>query len=321
MNSILKGVIPVVPTPLDDNDRFDSDAMQHLVDFYVESGCHGLLILGSGGEYPYFSFEERKEITLQTAAHLKGRIPLVVGAGFMSTSETIKFVHEVEDAEISTFLVILPTYYPVEFNDINNFYESVCASTAKPVLFYYYPQQTLQPLTVEQISRILTIDGMAGMKYSALKLGEIRRLSRIFRNQSAIFSGNSFAIENTIRAGCSGIIDVLVSVIPGTVVKCYNAVLENDHKSAAVLQKQILDLLPLMNSLFLPARVQVPLLKIIMKASIPMTNRNASRTSVVKEALHQLGHPVSSLSRAPQPQVTELDRIAIRRILGQIRSD
>ena len=56
------GVYPVVPTPLKDDERLDLAGMEHLVEYYITEGCHGLLILGSGGESPYFSIDEKSTI-------------------------------------------------------------------------------------------------------------------------------------------------------------------------------------------------------------------------------------------------------------------
>jgi len=50
-----KGIIPVVFTPLLEDESLDLRGIAHLINYYIDSGCHGLLILGSGGEHPYFT--------------------------------------------------------------------------------------------------------------------------------------------------------------------------------------------------------------------------------------------------------------------------
>ena len=75
---MLKGVIPVVPTPLKEDESLDLTGLKRLVNYYIENGCHGILVLGSGGEFPYFSFEEKLEIVKTACEAADGRIKLLV---------------------------------------------------------------------------------------------------------------------------------------------------------------------------------------------------------------------------------------------------
>ena len=46
-----RGIYVIVPTPLKDNEELDSAGLKHLLNYYVKSGCHGVVVLGSGGEF------------------------------------------------------------------------------------------------------------------------------------------------------------------------------------------------------------------------------------------------------------------------------
>jgi 4-hydroxy-tetrahydrodipicolinate synthase len=76
------GIYAIVPTPLKDNEELDGAGLKHLLNYYVESGCHGVVILGSGGEFAYLSYEERMRVTKDAIEAVAGRIPLVVGGGW-----------------------------------------------------------------------------------------------------------------------------------------------------------------------------------------------------------------------------------------------
>ena len=86
------GVYVVVPTPLLDDESIDQAGLSHLVEYYIQSGCHGLVILGSGGEFPYFSFAERLDLARTAVEAAAGRVPVLLGAGFYSTVEAVEFV-------------------------------------------------------------------------------------------------------------------------------------------------------------------------------------------------------------------------------------
>lgn len=65
------GVYPVVPTPLKEDESLDLAGAEHLVEYYITEGCHGLLILGSGGESPYFSLDEKCSVVETVAQKVK----------------------------------------------------------------------------------------------------------------------------------------------------------------------------------------------------------------------------------------------------------
>ncbi len=77
----LSGIFPVVPTPLKEDETFDARAMSHLAEFYVSAGSHGLVVLGSGGELPYFSGNEKVAILKTVMDAVRGRVPVFPALG------------------------------------------------------------------------------------------------------------------------------------------------------------------------------------------------------------------------------------------------
>ena len=146
-----QGVNVVVPTPLKEDESLDSEGLKHLINYYIESGCHGILVLGSAGEFPYFSFEERLQIVSDAVAAVDGRVPLMVGVGFNSQVETLSFIKQAETMAVDSFLVITPTFFPAEFEDVHRYFTAVCDASSRSVLYYNYPQMTGIFLTPEQI--------------------------------------------------------------------------------------------------------------------------------------------------------------------------
>lgn len=316
MEYLAKGVYTVVPTPLLEDESLDINGLYHLVDYYIDAGCHGLLVLGSGGEFPYFSFDERIEITKQAAQRVKGRVPLLVGAGFPSVQTTRDFIQAAGAFAIDGFLVILPTFYPLSFSEVYAFFVRLCQESTKPILYYNYPQMTGLHLSAGQIAKLLSIHGMVGMKDSIVNLPEIARHIRLSQGRNAaILSGNSFAIRKILEYGGQGIIDIMPSVVPRLVLDCFNASIEKNENRADVLQERIYNLVPLLTNFKIEPELQKQLLKIVSTLPIRLKNKNPSRTAVIKETLRQMGHPVTARVRSPQPQVSAFDKDAIRALI------
>jgi len=313
---MFKGVFTVVPTPLMKDEGVDSAGLHHLIDYYIDSGCHGLLVLGSGGEFPYFTYEERLKIASDAAAAVKGRVPLVVGVGFCSTIETMQFMSDAGSLMIDGFLVITPTFYPLAFDDVYGFYAQLCTESKKPVLYYNFPQMTGLFFSPEQIARLLSIEGIVGMKESILNISEIKQHINLTDDRNvAVFSGNCFCLKQVLDIGGSGAIGIIPSVAPHLVVDCYNACIEKDLPKALNFQKKILDLLPLLNNFGLPVGIQKTGFKVISSLPIPMKKKAVSKAAVIKETLHQLGHPITSKVRSPQTGITKIEKDEIKKLI------
>jgi len=312
-----KGVYTVVPTPLHEDESIDHKGLQHLINYYIDSGCHGLVMLGSGGEFPYFSATERIQIMKTAAKAAKGRIPVLAGSGFCSLSETAAYIGEAGKLDIDGFLVILPTYHPVDFNDALLFYSHVASISGKPVFYYHYPQMTELFYTPRQLARLFALKGIAGIKESSLNLREVREhLAAVKGKDFVVFSGNSFSLLSVLAMGGAGTICQIPSFAPRLVVDCYNAWKAGDKKKAEAQQRKILDLMPFLNTFGLPAGVQKNAYKLISRMPFSLKNRNRSRHAVIKETLRQMGHPVTARVRNPLPQITRREQETITQLLS-----
>lgn len=74
-----KGIFPPVPTIVDSQGRLDRVGMGALIDKSIHDGAHGMLILGSGGEFCHMSHEMRLEVAEFALQHVAGRVPVMLG--------------------------------------------------------------------------------------------------------------------------------------------------------------------------------------------------------------------------------------------------
>jgi 2-dehydro-3-deoxy-D-pentonate aldolase len=307
---MFEGVFPVVPTPLLDDEQIDHKGLKHLIDYYVTSGCHGLVIMGSGGEFPYVTFQERRAIIVSAAEANARRVPLVSGCGFFSLQETLAFFSACEGLPLDGLLVALPTYFPLKFEDVFTYYKEIARRAPCPMLYYHFPQMTGLFFTPEQLGRILRIDGIAGMKVSCFCLREMRQLlEQVPADRFSLFAGVGFLMRHTLAMGGRGVIDPIASFAPHLVVETFDACRKGDTQRSQELQEKILDMIPIVNSFSLPAFVQKRGFKVMSHGLKPARNSGTTaRHAVVKELIRQLGHPITSRVRTPLPQLTDNER-------------
>ena len=307
---LLEGIFPVVPTPLLDDEQIDHKGLKHLIDYYVTSGCHGLVIMGSGGEFPYVTLEERRAIIASAAEANAKRVPLVSGCGFYGLQETVAFFSACEGLPLDGLLVALPTYFPLKFDDVFDYYKEIAQHAPCPILYYHFPQMTGLFFTPEQLGRILRIDGIAGMKVSCFCLREMKHLLAQVQGQKfSLFAGVGLLLRHTMAMGGRGVIDPIASFAPHLVVETFDACRKGDEQRSQELQEKILDMIPIVNSFSLPAFVQKQGFKVMSHSPRPARKSGtATRHAVIKEVIRQLGHPITSRVRTPLPQLTDKER-------------
>jgi len=301
-------VYPVVPTPLNPDESLDLDGLKHLVEYYITEGCHGLLVLGSGGESPYFTTDEKQSIVKAVAQKVKGRIPVIVGCTFLSLAEILSFFKRVDRVPFDAYLVALPAYYPLRFNDVFSFYSRITRSTRKQVLYYHFPQITGLFFNQDEMKKLYTISGIIGAKESSVCRAEMKRnIRNVSGHDFSLFSGTSQLLLANLKSGGSGVMCSIPSVAPRAVVECYNSWMAGDYRNARRIEDAIYRHIGLMNSFDVPAAVQKIAFKAVTRLPFPTGIGRSSRQAVFKETLRQLGHPVRPTVRSPLPQITEAD--------------
>ena len=316
MGNEWQGVFPVVPTPLHDDESVDDAGLAGLVDYYLEAGCHGVVVLGSGGEHPYFTLEERLAIVRAAVGAAKSRAPVIVGMGFSGLIEARLFAERARALGADAFLAALPTYYPVAFADALAYYRALGEAAGPRIIYYHFPQVTRLRLSAAEVGAILGLDAVIGIKESSLNLAQMRaHLAHAGRPGLALLTGTSYLLRETLALGGAGTICPIPSVAPRLVVECYRVLKAGEAERGARLQRKILDLLPLMNSFALPLAAQRWGLYAASRLPFPLPAGSAPRHAVIKETLRQLGHPITARVRSPLPQITDAERRAIARLI------
>jgi len=170
----LAGVFTAAVTPLKRDFSPDLDAIPFLLDFLTGRGCHGILVLGTTGEGPSFSPEERLEI-IRAAIQFRemhhtvqgGTCKLLAGTGTPSLSETISLTHSAFNLGCDG-VVVLPPYYFRNATDEG--------------LFHYFRELILKAVPADGFLLGYNIPGVSGIGFSPNLL---TRLKDAFTNQFA----------------------------------------------------------------------------------------------------------------------------------------
>ncbi|MCW8985137.1 MAG: dihydrodipicolinate synthase family protein [Thermoanaerobaculales bacterium] len=209
----ISGAIAPVPTPLDGDLVFDRDAQATHLKWLASEGLDGALILGTNGEFPSFSLNERRAIAEAAAAADSG-LDLILGVGSCALPEVLAMVDLASSLSYKAVLCPPPFYFrsaPVD--GIAAFFREILERSSLPVLLYHIPQVTGVPFSEEVLDLVGSHENLAGIKDSSGDPNELLRLSDRFADRCYIV-GNDRLVTACLEAGGVGSISAGASVAP-----------------------------------------------------------------------------------------------------------
>ena len=219
--SILAGVYAAVVTPLKPDLTPDLDGLTNLIQFLSNRGCHGVLLLGTTGEGPSFSREERLLI-YQTAADIRQNIPdfhLLAGTGTPSLEDTQLLTRSAFDHGYEG-VVVLPPYYFRKTTDEGLFnWFSLLLDKAVPmdgsVFGYHIPNVSGVSLSMDLLARLKDAypNNFAGIKDSSGDPDWARSLGARFGTELMVLTGNDRLFSLALQSGASGCITAMANLL------------------------------------------------------------------------------------------------------------
>ena len=161
----LKGVIPVVQTPVHEDGSIDTEAIGRLIRFLTDAGVGGFWVLGTGSEDMNLTFEKRLAVARAITKANAGKLPLVLGAGFFCMDDILAFMDATKELEFDAYHVM--PYHPVMGLDgVEKFYRHIADYAPKP-LWMYTSGNWCRYFPPEFVGRLKGHPNIAGIKFSS----------------------------------------------------------------------------------------------------------------------------------------------------------
>lgn len=233
--SKIKGVLPALVTPFDENENFDEGRMRAVVDFLINRGIDGLYVTGSTGEAFMMSPEERKRALEVVTDEVKGRVPVIAHIGAISTNLSIDLAKHAEKVGADALSSVPPFYWGFSQDQIVSYYTDITASTGLPMCAYNVPLAGL--FGFDLIKKLADIPGVEGIKYTATTHHEIMRIKAEIGSDFIIYSGADEMAMSGLAFGADGIIGSFYNSIPEVYLALNAAVAAGDMEKAKALQE------------------------------------------------------------------------------------
>ena len=238
---IKRGVICPTVTPLKANGDVNPGMIHPLVDYLINKGIAGIYPLGSTGEGPLFTTDERKAMAAATVEAVAGRVPVIIHTGAMTTAESIDLTLHARNIGADAASVITPWYYQHSEAALEAHYRAVLEAAAGfPVWLYNLPKFANNNLTAALVTRLARdYDNCVGLKDSS---GDLQVMCAVNHLQDGRFN-SAIGPDNLILAGLAMGLDCSVSGnsnhFPEIVVGIHDAFHAGDLAGAQRLQAQL----------------------------------------------------------------------------------
>lgn len=189
MITSLTGVLTVMITPTDSQHAVNVASLSRFVDWQIDSGIHGLVALGSTGEFLSLARDQRDEIIETVIKRAAGRVPVLIGTGAEDTREAIRLSREAETAGADGVMVIPPFYSTPTADELVAHYRQIAEAISIPIMIYNNPATANVDLTPSVVARLAEIDGCDYIKESTMDVTRIRDILDLCGDRMRVFGG------------------------------------------------------------------------------------------------------------------------------------
>ncbi|MDP2174334.1 MAG: 4-hydroxy-tetrahydrodipicolinate synthase [Bacteroidota bacterium] len=257
----LKGTGVALVTPFKSDMSIDFDALTKLVNHQIDNGTNYLVILGTTGESPTISKQEKQDIIKHIKQVNNGRLPLVLGIGGNDTLVVAENIKNQDFDGISAILSVSPYYNKPNQNGIYNHYKYLADLSPLPIILYNVPGRTGSNISVETTLKLAEHPNILGTKEASGNFSQCMEIIKHRPTNFSVISGDDAFTLPFIAMGMDGVISVIANAFPAQFSKMVALSLEGKVLAAQPIHYELLDAMNLIFADGSPGGIKVILEK------------------------------------------------------------
>ncbi|RXG98335.1 4-hydroxy-tetrahydrodipicolinate synthase [Bradyrhizobium zhanjiangense] len=235
-----RGTYTVMITPFTAAGEVDVAALRAFVDWQIAEGIHGLIPLGSTGEFLSMDDDEKALVAEVVIRQAAGRVPVLIGTGAEDTREVVRLSRRAEKLGADGVMIIPPFYSTPTDDELVHHYKTVADAIALPIMVYNNPATANVDLKPQLVARIAEIDNCLYIKESTLEVTRVRDIIRLCGDKMIVFGG-ILGFESFVE-GAQGWVAVASNVVPAEMARIFSLVA--DHGAIKEARELYLKYLP-----------------------------------------------------------------------------
>jgi len=239
--SLLSGTGVALVTPFHSSMEIDEPALARVIEHVIAGGVEYIVTLGTTGETPTLSREEKVRIARFTIDVVNQRVPVVIGAGGSDTREVIREIEKLPTDHAVAILSASPYYSKPSQEGIYQHYKAIASASSKPVLIYNVPGRTARNVCTSTILRLAELENIGGIKEAGGDMAQCALILRDCPDDFLVVSGDDALAFPQIAIGMQGVISVAANSFPQAFSNMVRAALKGDLKKAKKINDALIE--------------------------------------------------------------------------------
>lgn len=246
-NLNLLGMGVALVTPFDKNKEIDYPALSRVVEHVIGNNADFLVVLGTTGETPALSEEEKTAVRNFVKDANGGRVPLVIGIGGNNTAAIVRQLKEEDLSGFCAVLSVVPAYNKPSQEGIFCHFKAIAEASPLPVILYNVPGRTGVNMTAETTLRIAReVPNVVGIKEASGNISQIEKILREKPDDFIVLSGDDGFTYPLMTLGAQGVISVLGNAYPKEFAEMVHLCLEGNYIEAVDIHHKYREIIRLL---------------------------------------------------------------------------
>ncbi len=233
----LKGIVPVLITPFNENQTVDYNSLVKVLKHLLSKNPGGLWVLGTGGEDMNLSFEERVKISQIVTEVVDGKIPIILGCGFYSKTDTKNFINASKSLNFDAYH-LMPYHRLLSLEAYIDMYKEIANFSEKP-LWLYTSANYCRHFPPNFFEELKDHGNIAGIKYSTSNIVHMEKAISYSSDSFQVISAVVRQFLASLTMGVKATTTVEACFYYDQIIRIYNAFESGDIENAAVFQHRL----------------------------------------------------------------------------------
>jgi 4-hydroxy-tetrahydrodipicolinate synthase len=245
---MFRGTFTALVTPFRDG-GIDVPAFETLIEAQIAAGITGVVAIGTTGESPTLSHEEREQLIRLAVATADKRCLVIAGTGSNATAHALADTKMAENLRADGALLVAPYYNKPSQEGLFRHFKAIADATTLPIILYNIPGRCSVDIMPETVARLANeCRNIVSIKEASGSVERVGELRRRLPESFTILSGDDSLTLPFMAVGAAGVVSVASNLFPSHVCALVRACESGDLKSAGELHQK---LLPLFKDLFI----------------------------------------------------------------------
>ena len=239
MRESFRGSYTVTVTPFTtDGSAIDVEAWKGFLDWQLEAGVPGIIVLGTTGEFLTVSDDERALLVGTAIDHVAGRIPVLVGTMNASTTRAVHQSREAEELGADGLMILPPYYYTPTEDEIFGYYRAICEAVSLPIMLYKNPVTSNVDMSAKLVARLTrAFENIRYIKEASMDVGRVYDVVEETGGAMNVFAGER--IVESFLLGAVGYVNPYGNYIPRASHRIWDYLVEGRIEDARNVQRLI----------------------------------------------------------------------------------